>query len=199
MKKLVFFPISALLLAFGTQISIIPEKQYPVFLLSDEPCTRAIALFQRTHEEMHPDYAYTYDLLQTYVPELIHFGQKLQPATTLHPSHRASARITLRFIELLEQQFPIGTPKQQLPLRTAKEYADSLAIHISQLIKILKETGRTTTGLISQRIAQEAQILLKKTSWMMAQIMDSPGFTAVAHFSHFFKRQTLLSPAAFRQ
>ncbi len=181
------------------QLPIFNLNQYPVFLLSDEQRTRAITIFQRMQEEMQSDYAYKYDLLRTYVLELIHFGQKLQPATTLHPAHSASARITSRFIELLEQQFPIETPQQQLGLRTAKEYADRLAVHVNHLNKILKEaTGRTTTDLISERIAQEAQVLLKKTSWTMAEIADSLGFTDVAHFSHFFKHQTLRSPAAFR-
>lgn len=181
------------------ELPIFNLNQHPVFLLSDEQCTRAKAIFQRMQEEMQSDYAYKYDLLRTYVLELIHFGQKLQPATTLHPAHSASARITSRFIELLEQQFPIETPQQQLRLRTAKEYADKLAVHVNHLNKMLKEvTGRTTTDLISERIAQEAQVLLKKTSWTMAEITDSLGFTDVAHFSHFFKRQTLRSPAAFR-
>jgi AraC-like DNA-binding protein len=83
--------------------------------------------------------------------------------------------------------------------RDGEEYADRLAVQINHLNKILKEvTGRTTTELISERIAQEAQVLLKKTSWTIAQIADSLGFTDAAHFSHFFKRQTLRSPAAFR-
>jgi AraC-like DNA-binding protein len=181
------------------ELPIFNLNQHPVFLLSDEQCSRAMAIFQRMQEEMQSDYAYKYDLLRTYVLELIHFGQKLQPATTLHPAHSASARITSRFIELLEQQFPIETPQQKLRLRTAKEYADGLAVQVNHLNKILKEeTGRTTTELISERIAQEAQVLLKKTPWTMAQIAGSLGFTDVAHFSHFFKRQTLRSPAAFR-
>jgi AraC-like DNA-binding protein len=181
------------------ELPIFNVSEYPVFLLSDEQRSRARAIFQRMQEEIKSDYAYKYDLLRTYVLELIHFGQKLQPATTLHPSNSASARMTSRFIELLEQQFPIETPQQQVRLRTANEYADQLTVHVNHLNKILKEvTGRTTTDLISQRIAQEAQVLLKKTSWTIAQITDSLGFTDIAHFSHFFKRQTLLSPAAFR-
>jgi AraC-like DNA-binding protein len=182
------------------ELPIFNLNQHPVFLLSDEQCSRAMAIFQRMQEEMQSDYAYKYDLLRTYVLELIHFGQKLQPATTLDPAHSASARITSRFNELPEQKFLIETTKRQLHLRTAKEYAESLAVHINHLNKILKaETGRTTTDLISGRMAQEAQVLLKKTSWTMAQITDSLGFTAIAHFSLFYKRQTLLSPAAFRQ
>ncbi|MDJ1482584.1 helix-turn-helix transcriptional regulator [Cytophagaceae bacterium YF14B1] len=181
------------------ELPIFNENEYPVFVLSDEQCIHVMAIFQRMQEELKSDYAYKYDLLRTYVLELIHFGQKLQPATTLHPTHSASARITSLFIELLEQQFPIETPQQQVRLRTAKEYADVLAVHVNHLNKILKqETGRTTTDLISERIAQEAQVLLKKTHWTMAEISDSLGFTDVSHFSHFFKRQTLLSPAAFR-
>jgi hypothetical protein len=94
------------------ELPIFNPNQYPVFLLSDEQCTHAMAIFQRMQEEMQSDYAYKYDLLRTYVLELIHLGQKLQPAITLHSAHSASARITSRFIELLEEQFPIETPNK---------------------------------------------------------------------------------------
>ncbi len=149
--------------------------------------------------EITSSYAYKYDLLRNYVLELIHYGQKLQPATALHPAHTASARVTSLFIELLERQFPIGTPQQRLHLRTAKDYADRLAIHVNHLNKVLKEnTGRTTTEVISRRIVQEAKVLLKQTDWNVSEIAYCLGFDEVAYFSNFFKRQTSLSPVAFR-
>ena len=148
---------------------------------------------------MASDYAYKYDLLRTYVLELIHLGQKLQPVTALHPTHNAAARVTSLFVELLERQFPLETPQQQLRLRSAKDYADQLAVHVNHLNKVLKETtGLTTTDLIGGRLVQEAKALLRHTDWTISQIADSLGFADVAHFSNFFKRQTSLAPGAFR-
>jgi AraC-like DNA-binding protein len=39
---------------------------------------------------------------------------------------------------------------------------------------------------------------LKQTSWSVADIAYSLGFDDVAHFSHYFKKQTAANPLAFR-
>ena len=172
---------------------------YPVFQLSDEEVEEVTYIFKKIHKELNSEYAYKYDLLRNYVLELIHFGQKLQPATALYPSHTAAARVSSLFIELLERQFPIDSPNQKLSLRTAKDYADRLAVHVNHLNKVLKEnTGKTTTDIITARIIQEAKILLKQTDWNISEIAYSLGFEQVAHFSNFFRKQTSLAPVAFR-
>jgi AraC family transcriptional activator of pobA len=172
---------------------------YPVFPLNDEDAAELEAIFKKMYKELSSEYAYKYDLLRNYVLELIHYGQKLQPATNSYPSHNASARVTSLFIELLERQFPIESPHQKLSLRTAKDYANRLAVHVNHLNKVLKEnTGKTTTQLIINRIIQEAKILLKQTDWNISEIAYSLGFEEVAHFSNFFRKQTSLSPVNFR-
>ncbi|MGA0559732.1 helix-turn-helix domain-containing protein [Larkinella sp. VNQ87] len=181
------------------ELPIFHPGGYPVFQLSDEAVEELTYIFRKMYKELASDYAYKYDLLRNYVLELIHYGQKLQPATALHPTHSASARVTSLFIELLERQFPIESPHQKLSLRTAKDYAERLAVHVNHLNKVLKETtGKTTTDLISGRILQEAKILLKQTDWNISEIAYSLGFEEVAHFSNFFKKQTTLAPLAFR-
>jgi AraC family transcriptional activator of pobA len=181
------------------ELPIFKADGFPFFQLSAAEAARVETVFQRMQEEIASDYAYKYDLLRTYALELIHLGQKRQPATALHPAHSAPARLTSRFVELLEQQFPLENPQQQLRLRTPTDYADRLAVHVNHLNKVLKETtGRTTTALIMGRIAQEAQALLRQTHWTMAEIADSLGFTDVAHFAHFFKRQAAVAPGAYR-
>ena len=181
------------------ELPIFRADGYPVFQVSAEDHAALRAIFQKMQQAISSDYAYKYDLLRTYVLELIHFGQRLQPAPAQHPTQNASARVSSLFIELLERQFPINTPQQRLQLRTAGEYADRLAVHVNHLNRVLKETtGRTTTDLIAGRLLQEAKTLLKETSWTVSEIADSLGFAEVAHFSHFFKRQTSLSPLAFR-
>ena len=172
---------------------------YPVFQLSGKESSELTSTFEKMYKELSSDYAYKYDLLRNYVLELIHYGQKLQPATALYPTHNASARVTSLFIELLERQFPIESPQQKLNLKTAKDYADRLAVHVNHLNKVLKEnTGKTTTEFISSRVVQEAKILLKQTDWNISEISNSLGFEEVAHFSNFFRKQTSFAPITFR-
>lgn len=181
------------------ELPIFRPGGYPVFQLSDDDANDIAYIFRKMEKELASDYAYKYDLLRNYVLELIHYGQKLQPATSLYPTHTASARVSSLFIELLERQFPIESPQQKLGLRTASDYADRLSIHVNHLNKVLKEnTGKTTTDIISSRIVQEAKILLKQTDWNVSEIAYCLGFEEVSHFSNFFRKQTSFSPVAFR-
>lgn len=181
------------------QLPIFQPGGYPVFQLSDAEAEDIAFIFKKMHKELSTDYIYKYDLLRNYVLELIHYGQKLQPATALYPSHTASARVSSLFIELLERQFPIESPYQKIGLRTAKDYAERLAVHVNHLNKVLKEhTGKTTTAIIGSRVLQEAKILLKQTDWNISEIAYCLGFEEVAHFSNFFRKQTALTPVAFR-
>ena len=181
------------------ELPIFKAGQPPVLTLPADELDRVQTIFERMTVDIKSDYAYKYDLLRAYTLELIHIGQKQQSATALHPAYNASARLTSLFVELLEQQFPLETPQQQLPLRTAKDYADSLSVHVNHLNKVLKDTtGLTTTELIGGRIIQEAKALLRQTAWTLAEIADSLGFVDVAHFAKFFKRETSVSPGVFR-
>lgn len=173
---------------------------YPVFQLSSGDVKEVAQIFLKMHKELAADYAYKYDLLRNYILELIHFGQKLQPYSGMLPHHRAADRVSAIFIELLERQFPIETPRQQLALRSAGDFATRLSVHVNHLNKVLKEaTGKTTTEIIGNRLTQEAKILLRQTNWNISEIAWSLGFEELAHFSNFFKKQTGLSPVNFRQ
>lgn len=181
------------------ELPLFRAEGYLVFQLAPADAARAAGIFARLHEELASDYAHKYDLLRAYVLELLHLGQKQQPATTLHPAHSAAARLASRFVELLERQFPLTSPQQRVPLRTAKDFASHLAVHVNHLNKVLKDsTGRTTTDLIGGRLAQEAKALLRESEWTLWEIADSLGFVDVAHFSHFFRRYAAASPGAFR-
>ena len=185
-----------------TMIEELPVFQpgaYPVFPVTDAEYAAIEAIFQKMTQEIASDYVYKYGLLRAYLLELIHLVQKFQPAPALAPAHTASGRVAAQFADLLERQFPLESPQQQLRLRTAKDYADQLAVHVNHLNRVLKETtSHTTTQLISSRVAQEAKILLKQTNWTISEIADSLGFADVAHFCNFFKRQTSLTPSDFR-
>lgn len=181
------------------ELPIFSPGSIPVFGLSENEFQYIRTVFSKIRKEQASDYTFKYDLIRNYVMELIHLGQKLQPASVLYPKHSASERVSSMFVELLERQFPIESNRQRIGLRTAKDYADRLAVHVNHLNKVLKEnTGRTTTEVIGNRIIQEAKILLKQTNWTVSEIAYCLGFEEVAHFSNFFRKHTQLTPNSFR-
>lgn len=181
------------------ELPIFASDGYPVFQLSDEEVIEVGLIFSKIQKEINSDYVYKYDLIRNYVAELIHYGQKLQPITALYSKHNSAARVSSLFAELLERQFPIESPHQRLELRTAKDFAQRLSVHVNHLNKVLKEnTGKTTTELITNRLTNEAKILLKQTDWNISEIAFSLGFEELAHFSNFFKKHTSFTPLTFR-
>ncbi|HEV7380974.1 MAG TPA: helix-turn-helix transcriptional regulator [Dyadobacter sp.] len=181
------------------ELPLFKSGGYPVFELTGSQTEELKVIFEKMQRELVSDYTYKYDLLRNYLQELIHYGQKLQPATALYPTHNASARVSSLFLELLERQFPIESVDQQLRLRTAKDYADALAVHVNHLNKVLKEnTGHTTSDLIAERVVREAKVILKQTNWTISEIAYCLGFEQLAHFSNFFRKHTTLSPVAYR-
>lgn len=183
------------------QLPVFQPGECPVWEITIADYAAVEAIFQKMTREIASDFSYKYDLLRTYLLELIYVGQKLKPAPALMPIHNASARLTTSFTDLLERQFPLVIPQQQLRLHlsTATDYADQLFVHVNHLNRVLKEsTGHTTTDLIGSRVAQEAKMLLRQTNWTVSEIAVGLGFADVAHFCHFFKRQTGLVPGAFR-
>jgi AraC-like DNA-binding protein len=186
----------------GTALDDLPIFQpghLPVFQLSLQEVSEIEYIFRKMLREINSDYKFKYDLLRNLVMELIHYGQKLQPMSALSTSQNATQRISSLFIELLERQFPLDPAHQRLSLRAPKDYADRLAVHVNHLNKVLKEaTGSTTTELISNRLLQEAKILLRQTNWSVAEIGYTLGFDDVAHFSNYFKKQTSVAPLIFR-
>ncbi|MDM1557234.1 helix-turn-helix domain-containing protein [Chryseobacterium indologenes] len=171
----------------------------PIFEIDNELADEIESLFKKIKKEIDSDYLFKYDLIRNYVWELIHYGQKLQPATKISVSKDASMRVVSLFIELLERQFPIESREQRLQLKAANDYAERLSVHVNYLNKRLKEnTGKTTTEFIGDRIIQEAKILLKQTQWNVSEISYALGFEEIAHFSNFFKRKTTFTPLEFR-
>jgi AraC family transcriptional regulator, transcriptional activator of pobA len=171
-----------------------------IFEITEQQFLEFESVFIKMHTEIKSDYSFKYELLRNFVIELIHYGQKLKPLIAVENTINAAARISALFVELLERQFPIESTTQILPLRTAKQYAAALQVHVNHLNKVLKDTtGKTTTEIIASRIMQEGKLLLRQTTWNISEIAYSLGFEEVAHFSNFFKKHSHTSPLAFRE
>lgn len=171
----------------------------PSYVL-DKPQDKYISqVFEKMLEEIGSDYVYKYDLIRNYITEIIHYALKIQPSETLYQHVDANARITAVFTELLERQFPIESTSQRFTLRSARDFAERLSVHVNHLNRAIRlTTGKTTTEHIFERLASEAKALLKHTNWNISEISYCLGFEEPAHFNHFFKKQTNMVPSAFR-
>ncbi|MBC7774046.1 MAG: helix-turn-helix transcriptional regulator [Phycisphaerae bacterium] len=192
--------------AFFTQFGNV--KEYPVFQPGGNPLFQLTeaqvepirSIYLQMLEEIGSDYTYKYDVLRTLVLQLVHSAQKFQPAgVSLYGLSNAATRISSLFMELLERQFPIESPIQQIAFRAPTEFASQLAVHVNHLNRALKETtGKTTSQVIAERVGQEARALLKHTNWNIGEIAWCLGFEELSHFINFFKKQVELSPKSFR-
>jgi AraC family transcriptional regulator, transcriptional activator of pobA len=187
---------------FGTftDYSVFQPKGNPIFELTDEATVMISGIYERMLEELKSDYIHKYDALRNLVFEILHITGKMEPSAGIpHYEKNAASRISVLFLELLERQFPIEDPRQQLSLRSAADYADHLSIHINHLNKALKETsGKTTSNIIAERIVQEAKILLRCTDWNISEIAYGLGFNEPTHFNNFFRKHLDTSPTKFR-
>jgi AraC family transcriptional activator of pobA len=172
----------------------------PVFAISDEHVENISAIYRSMFDEIGSDYAYKYDVLRNLVFDLIHKAMKMQPANLSVNHHsNASKRISSLFLELLERQFPIEDSRQRVTYRSASDFAGQLAVHVNHLNRALKETTqKTTSEIISERLTQEAKVLLKHTDWNISEIAYSLGFEEPAHFNNFFKKNIQLTPSQYR-
>lgn len=182
------------------QYSVFQPGGIHIFELTEEQVNKTNDVFKRMFEEINSEYIHKYDVLRNLVFELLHFAMKMQPASNFERNNvNASQRISMLFLELLERQFPIDDNHQKINLRSASEFASQLNIHVNHLNRALKETTlKTTSQVIAERITRESKVLLRHSSWSVADIAYSLGFTEVTHFNNFFKKHVQTSPLKFR-
>lgn len=187
---------------FRNNIHDLPIFKYggkPAHVLTEEQDFQISEIFHKMESEITSNYPYKFDLIRNYITEIIHSAMKIGPTEILFKHPDASLRITSVFNELLERQFPIESPSQRLLLRSAKDFAAKLYVHVHHLNRAVKQTtGKTTTNLIAERITSEAIALLKHTNWNIAEISYSLGFEQPSHFNNFFKKQLNMTPSVYR-
>ena len=171
----------------------------PILEISENQRQFLNSVFQKMIEEQKSDYEYKDDLIRNYIELILHESLKLKPSENYNQSKNGSERLATVFMELLERQFPIESPDRPLPLKTAKDFAENLSVHVNYLNRAVKEvTGKTTTTHISERVINEAKAILQHTNWNISEIAYALGFEYPTYFNNFFKKQTGTSPSSAR-
>jgi len=184
-----------------------PVKDHPLFSAGSKPVFSLTAdqavlvkdLFLKMAREKESSFDHKYDLIRAYILELVFYALKLAPASKQSSAGDAATRITRVFTELLERQFPITSLRDRYCLRSPRDFADKLSIHVNSLNRAVKKaTGKTSSEHIFERLTGEAKTLLRYTDWSVAEIGFVLGFDDPAHFQHFFKKRTQVTPLQYR-
>jgi len=172
----------------------------PVIRLNKEQADFMAGVFKKMLSVHSGDYLHKNELLKNCIELIIHEALRIQPPQNGSNQKNAATRITHLFMDLLERQFPIDHAGEPLQLRTAQDFAASLAVHINYLNRSVKEvTGKPTSVHIAERIAAEAKALLLYTDWSVADIAYGLGFEYPTYFNNYFKRITGATPNSFRK
>ncbi|WP_172280155.1 helix-turn-helix domain-containing protein [Chryseobacterium sp. LAM-KRS1] len=96
------------------------------------------------------------------------------------------------FIELIN-----GKTEKVLKL---SDFASSQNIHPKHFNTIIKnKTGKTVSEWITEKSIDEAKILLRESNLSIKEISNLFGYSEPTHFSHFFKKNTKMSPKEYRE
>ncbi|WDF77222.1 helix-turn-helix transcriptional regulator [Mucilaginibacter sp. KACC 22773] len=171
----------------------------PIFFIEKEARKFLSEMFHQMIGEYRNEYVFKDDLMRNYINLIIHEALKMNPPDTYFQVKDASSRITGLFLDLLERQFPIESPRSPLVLKTPHDYADALSVHVNHLNRSVKEiTGKSTSRNIAERIVSEGKELLRRTDWSMSDIGFALGFEYTSYFNSYFKRYTGTIPKFFR-
>ena len=172
----------------------------PVIPVNNEQAAFLTGLYQKMLAVHNGDYDYKNELLRGCIELIIHEALSIQPSQNGGKQKNSATRITWLFMELLERQFPIESAGDPLRLRTAQDFAGTLAVHVNYLNRSVKEvTGKPTSVHIAERIAAEAKALLQHSNWSVADIAYGLGFEYPTYFNNYFKRVTGATPQSFRK
>ena len=101
--------------------------------------------------------------------------------------------------KLLLKDFQTKINDYYRELREVGDYASLLNIspgHLSEVVKI--QSGKPAIKHIHERLILEAQRLLFHTDQALKEIAFDLGFSDTSYFNRFFKRETGLTPSAYR-
>lgn len=108
--------------------------------------------------------------------------------------------IVITFKQNLETHFRSLVEGQSDQLFQVQDFAQLQGLHPNYFSTVIKrKTGKTVNTWIAEKSIAEAQALLARSSQSIKEIAYRLGFQEPTHFSRFFKKQTGLTPSAFRR
>ncbi|MBO9660670.1 MAG: AraC family transcriptional regulator [Chitinophagaceae bacterium] len=179
--------------------ALFSDNKRKVIRLKEERSAAICGLFEKMQAEELAGQRYNEDAIQAYI-QLLMLEASRDASFPEPDSVNDEYRHVHAFFNLLEQETAQINYDHPIRLRTAKEFASSLAIHPNHLNALLKKhTGENVSTHIKNRLLEESKVLLLHTDWTLQDIAMSIGFADQPNFNQFFKKNTGLTPSGFRK
>ncbi|SFN18358.1 AraC-like ligand binding domain-containing protein [Chitinophaga sp. YR627] len=170
-----------------------------VISLQESPAETINDLFLRMHEYVNVGGSLAEEALQAYLQLLI--VESVKTAEFPKPDGVSEDyRHIHHFFQLLEIEASNINQQTPISIKTAKEFADRLALSPNYLNAMLKKhTGQNISTHIKNRLLEESKALLLQTDWTLNDIGTSIGFAEQPNFTQFFKKNIGITPSEFRK
>ncbi|UIR54650.1 AraC family transcriptional regulator [Sphingobacterium sp. SRCM116780] len=186
--------------SFRRLFELFKTKVYPFLFLNKAQYDELLPYFQLIEKENCTCFKFKHDILKDLLNILVNQGIKIELENQHRMSPLYTSDLTSKFLDLLEQQFPIDNPTESILIKTPAAFAEKLHVHVNYLNhKIKDQTGKTTSQVIQERFLVEAINLLLYSDWRIGEISQSLGFEYTQHFNNFFKKAMHISPNEYRK
>ncbi|OJJ17947.1 AraC family transcriptional regulator [marine bacterium AO1-C] len=175
----------------------VPPKQ-----LNEEEFRETEGIYQQIFHHFHKDSPYKNRILgNLFVVMLLKIKERCwQLYNPLEEGDRNS-QIVKTFKKLLARQFTgILKNPQEATLLQVQDFAEEMHLHPNYLSQVIKsKTGQSVHDWINKRTLATAKSLLRNTALSSKEVSYSLGFSEATHFSRFFKKQTGMTPTAYKK
>ncbi|MBD2720692.1 AraC family transcriptional regulator [Hymenobacter armeniacus] len=139
-------------------------------------------------------HAYREEILRSLIHILLH-----EIAPIYSAGHVSGSAVQTRS-QLIAAEFKKLASRHYATERSLAFYADRLCITPKHLAETVKEvTGKRAVEWLAEAVLLEANVLLQNPALSIAQVADTLHFADQSTFGRFFRNNTGVSPAAFRQ
>ena len=152
------------------------------------------ALLQAIEQKYDAPHAYREEILRSLIHILLHETAPLYSA-----QHVSSNAIQTRS-QLIAAEFKKLVSSHYATERSLAFYADKLCITPKHLAETVREaTGKRAVEWLTEAVVLEARVLLQNPALTIGQISDTLHFADQSTFGRFFRSNTGVSPASYRQ
>ncbi|WP_299459952.1 AraC family transcriptional regulator [uncultured Microscilla sp.] len=187
--------------AFFDEFFFLLTEIVPPHTLSDQDFSDIEKLYKQIFLDYNSDSPYKYRVVGHYLAIILFkikelFWENYQP---LEEGNRSS-HIVKTFKQNIEQHYlDLGQGKIET-LFQVSDYASQQNLNTNYFNQVIKsKTGKTVSTWIAEKSISQAKALLKHSPHSIKEIAFLLGFTEMAHFSNFFKKQTGMSPSNYRK
>lgn len=166
--------------------------QVPHLSVDEKQLMMTCGLLEGIEQEFHNENARSLSVLRAYLHILLTQLNRLYIVDLPDEQSQKTSSVVRQFKQLVSEHF--------LTAQSVQEYAVKMGLSTGHLRDTVKAvTGHAPGHIIREKIILEAKRLLAHSNLTVAEIGYDLNFEDASYFGRFFKRETGISPVAFRK